>query len=237
MRLPLLMTLALILSACGGGTATDEDFQDEAGSVQEDQSDATEAAVPATEAANALSEVTAKRRQATYKVSYQWTSGNNPPANETWYQKPPRSRIDFGSATDQQWTAQFVLENGLFFCQTTDRKVDCWKAPHGDAKLAEDLSFATAIISGYEDLLSDATFAAQGDDRTIAGQRASCATARNVVILGFAEITVCHAGNGVPLLLEWKVGDETLRMEATSYTTAVPDSALELLATPQESDE
>jgi hypothetical protein len=230
--------LSLVLSACSGGagpSAQDEQDQESTtGYAEETGAPAGQAsAAPAQSDAFPVSELTKKRRQATFKVAYQWSANKDAPANETWYSKPPSSRVDFGNAGESHWTSQFILKNGVFMCETSSGKAACWKS--GSTAVApEELSFTATIMTAFESLLTDPSIRATRGTRTIAGQQASCATSNNLLMLGFAEVTLCYAGNGVPLLFQWKAGADTVTMEAKSYTTSVSDKDLELLATPQD---
>lgn len=233
-----LATLSLVLGACGGGAGTTANEDRTEAEAETAASDAKGTAAPAQGGdADALTEMQKKRRQATFKVEYKWTSqgrsGSSSQQNETWYSKPPRSRIDFGNASEHQWMSQFILDNGVFVCQTTGGKSDCWKGG-GEAKDVEDLSFTAAIMTAWEGILTDPSIGASRETRMIAGQQGSCAKATNVLMLGFSEITVCYAKNGVPLLLEWKAGSDLFRMEATSYTTTVAEKEFELPAKPMD---
>lgn len=233
-----LLILSLVLTACGGGPGSSA----RQGEDQEDAEYSEEAEAPASQATAApaqggdtmpVSDLTKKRRQATFKVTYQWSSGKDAPANETWYSKPPRSRIDFGDASQSSWMSQFILENGVFVCETSSGKAACWKSG-SDAVAPEELSFTATLMTAYEGLMTDSSFKATREDRTIAGQQGSCVKSSDLLMLGLAEITLCYAGNGVPLLFQWKAGADTFTMEAKSYSTSVSDKDFELLATPQD---
>ena len=235
-RLPsAVLVVSLVLSACSGGAGP-------AKSGGQDQQD-TSAGGPTTTAATAgapqggdaaaVSDLTKKRRQATFKVTYTWTaSGSSPQPSETWYSKPPRSRIDHGDAKADNWLSEFVLPTGVFACETSSGSSTCWRAATS-ARTIEELSFAALIMAAYEDLLSDPAFRATRSTRTIAGQQGSCSSAANILALGLADLTICHASNGVPLFFSWKAGKDTFTMEATSYGTSVSDKDLDLLAPPQ----
>lgn len=232
-----LLILSLVLTACGGGPGSSE----RQGEDQEDAEYSEEAGAPAGQATTApagsdttpVSDLTKKRRQSTFKVTYQWSSGKDAPANETWYSKPPRSRIDFGDASQSSWMSQFILENGVFVCETSSGKANCWKSG-SDADSPEELSFTATLMTAYEGLMTEPSFKATRETRTIAGQQGSCVKSSDLLMLGLAEITLCYAGNGVPLLFQWKAGADTFTMEATSYSTSVSDKDFELLATPQD---
>jgi hypothetical protein len=232
-----LLILSLVLTACGGGSGTsaqDEEGQDDTEYGEEAGAPAGQAtAAPAGSDTTPVSDLTKKRRQATFKVTYQWSSGKDAPANETWYSKPPRSRIDFGDASQSSWMSQFILENGVFVCETSSGKAACWKSG-SDAVAPEELSFTATLMTAYEGLMTEPSFKATRETRTIAGQQGSCVKSSDLLMLGLAEITLCYAGNGVPLLFQWKAGADTFTMEAKSYSTSVSDKDFELLATPQD---
>jgi hypothetical protein len=230
-----LLILSLVLTACGGGAGTsaqDDEMQEDT-EYTEESGDQGEAAAPAGGDATPVSDLTKKRRQSTFKVTYQWSTGKDAPANETWYSKPPKSRIDFGEATQNHWMSQFILENGVFVCETSSGKANCWKSG-SDAVAPEELSFTATLMMAYEGLLTDPSFQATRENRTIAGQQGSCVKSTNLLMLGLAEITLCYASNGVPLLFQWKAGPDTFTMEAKSYSTSVSDQDFELFAKPQD---
>jgi hypothetical protein len=233
-----LAILALVLGACGGGAgkvAQDAD-RDPEKAGQYEASDGKASAAPGQGADDNLSDLEKKRRQATFMVAYKWTTNTAKGSSttfETWFSKPPRSRVDFGEATAENWLSQFGLENGAFSCFKVNGKPTCSK--WSDEKVsAQESSTVAAFMTAFEGILTDKSLGATRDTRTIAGQRASCARATNILLLGLAEITVCFAGNGVPLLLDWKAGSDVFRMEATSYSSTVSDKDFDLPAKPQD---
>jgi hypothetical protein len=232
-----LAIFALLLGACGGAGKVAQDANGDAENAEQyEASDAKASAAPGQGADDNLTDLTKKRRQATFKVAYTWTTSTAKGSDttyETWYSKPPRSRVDFGKPNEPNWMSQFGLEDGGFGCLTAMGKPTCSKV--SDEKVsAEDSSTVAVFMTAFEGILTDKSIGATRDTRTIAGQRASCAKATNVLLLGFTEITLCFAGNGVPLLLDWKAGSDAFRLEATSYSSTVSDKDFELPAKPQD---
>jgi len=227
----LLVVLALVVGACGGTASGpgDDDYDDDYDYAEE--TEPPDSASGGGSGSRAVDELLKKRRAATFKVVYEWSGSGSLPLSETWYQKPPKSRVDFGTPGEARWTSQFILADGMYLCETSRGTSTCWKGG-GGAEAPEDLSFAATIMLAYEGLLDDPAFTSERETRTIAGQQASCWKSSSLAMLGLAQVTLCHASNGVPLHFEWKAGNDTFAMTAKSYSTTVADSELELLAKP-----
>lgn len=122
----------------------------------------------------------------------------------------------------------FYLENGSFMGTTDAGKTTCFQVSS---------EVAAGMDQGYkiqESLVADpAAFGAtMKETRSIAGEQALCYVLTGAAALAFTNGTFRYTRTGVPLLLQWAVATGFFTMEATAYSTTVPDSDFALPATP-----
>ncbi len=229
-----MIALAFVVTACGPAATKPEPAAGDGGTTDTSApARATPAANPSTGIA-AVDQLIKKRRASTFKVTYTWTaSDGSAPLAETWYQKPPKSRVDFGEPGAKSLTSQFVLADGHYVCETSDGKSTCFKGGAAAGTVPEELSPSATVMVTFEGLLADPSVSGvQRSTRTIAGQQGSCAKSGSVLVLALAEATLCHASNGVPLFFEFKSASGSLTMTAVTFTTNVPDADFDLPAKP-----
>ena len=238
--LTLILVVAFLVACGGGGTATPtptEDQDADNGAAATDASGgqgagASAGAEPTTAGQAQVSALLALRKASTFKVEYEWSGTGSTPTSETWYHKGVNSRVDWGQPGEPSYASHYVNKDGAFICEHSGSTATCFKTA-GTAGSAEELSFAATIITIYEGILVDPSFAATRETRTIAGQSGSCWISGPVVMLGLAGVTICYAtSSGVPLFFEWKAGNDSFAMTAKTYTGTVADSDFVLPATP-----
>jgi len=233
----------LVLSACSrSGTGSDNDGQSDGSGAGDGSGAATSAptsaatgapsAAAATPAGADLTELQKKRKAATFKVAYEWSGTGSTPTSETWYHKGTDSRVDWGEPGQPSYASHYINKDGAFLCSVSGSETTCFKTQTA-AENPEELSFAATIMTAYEGVLTDPSFSSTRESRTIAGQSAACWKSGALLMLGLAEVTLCYdAGSGVPLLFEWKAGNDTFQMTAKTYSSTVADSDFVLPAKP-----
>lgn len=217
MRRLLALMLALAFAACGGSASPSSD---EAGAPGGDEP--------------TFADIVASGKLATYKVSYRMTAtsgGAGDTIEQTWYFRPPDTRLDF-AATEAGATrgriSIFFLASGTFMCTADGRESSCFELS-GDAADAQNVGFDIQDSFRNDPAAFDATLR---ETRTIAGQQAFCYLVRDPAVVVFTEGTFCYTRTGVPLLLQWDSSEGSVTMEATAFSTSVPDSDFMLPATP-----
>lgn len=232
-----LFALTIVLAACGGG-ATPSTASQAPGGASEGGAPPAAAATAApgqADAGPAFGDIVKSGKLATYRVSYKMTTtGSGQDANaveQTWYFKPPKTRLDMSTSDGYGGTSKismFFLENGSFMCTEASGAKSCLQLS-AEAAGAQNLGFE--IQDSFQD--DPAAFnATSREKRTIAGQQAFCYLVRGAAAAVFSEGTFCYTSTGVPLLSQWAAAGASFTMEATSFTTNVPDSDFKLPAEP-----
>lgn len=149
---------------------------------------------------------------------------------QTWYFKPPKARFDMAAGTggDTGRISMFMLENGTFLCTEGGGEKSCLKTS-AEAAAAQNAGFDLQDDFRNDPAAFNATLR---ETRTLAGEQAFCYLVRGAQTLGFTEGTFCYSRTGIPLLLEWGASGASFKMEATSFSTNVPDSDFQLPAPP-----
>lgn len=225
----LLLAVPLVIAACGGSGGT------QGGTSAGGDATAAPGAPAATgaQAASgpAFAELIRGGKLTTYKVTYKMTgSGPGPDASgsfeQTWYFKPPNTRLDFAGDDGYGGKAKismFFLANGSFMCTEDGSQKTCLQMPQGaGGSQAAGLELQKSFQSD-----PGAFNATSRESRTIAGQRAFCYLVKGAAV-GFAEGTFCYTQTGIPLFSEWSATGAKVTMEATAFSTSVPDSDFQL---------
>lgn len=227
----LFLSLVLIASACGGG-ASQPSATAPATAAQATQPDAATApaATSQADAGPSFADLVRGGKLASYKVTYKWTStagGQSTTSQQTWYFKPPKTRLDFSDGQSSSLST-FMLDTGTYLCTVQGNDKSCFQTST-DAATDQNVAFDL-----QEDFQKDpsALNATLKETRTIAGQQAFCYTIRELVATQVGAVTMCYSRTGIPLLMQWGVGADTFSMEATAFSTDVPDSDFVLPATP-----
>jgi hypothetical protein len=233
----LFLLLTVVLAACTSGSPTSS----EPGASGTTGDAATTAAAgggataaPQSDAGPSFTDIVRSGKLATYRISYKMTTTgggqDNASVEQTWYFKPPKTRLDFSGGDGYGGASKismFFLETGTFLCTEASGAKTCLQTS-SEAAAGQNLGFE--IQQDFRD--DPAAFnATLREARTIAGQQALCYLVRGAAA-GFAEGTFYYTRTGVPLLSQWSGGGASITMEATSFTANVPDSDFALPVTP-----
>lgn len=166
---------------------------------------------------------------ASYTVTYQVTGtaeGQTLSGAQTWFMKPPESRFDMSLGGEGD-VSMYMLTSGSYMC-TRAGGVNCLKMPAVQLSKQNPAANVQGQVQGAP---SDYSVTPTGT-RVIAGQEALCfVVAGSGGSAGFTEATICY-GAGVPLYLAARGDGFEVVQEATSYSTSVSASDLQLPAAP-----
>lgn len=176
-------------------------------------------------------------KQAAYKVTYRisgTSNGEKMSGEQTWYVKPPRSRMDFSlSGTGAAGNASlYLLGDGVVMCSKAEGATTCLKMPKTQAMQQNQGAMAQEQV---QEKPGDFDMQYQGT-RDIAGQQGQCFALKpkGSIQAGFTEGTFCYSKQGVPLLTQSKGQGFEMTMEATSFSASVTDADFKLPAEPSE---
>lgn len=176
-------------------------------------------------------------KQAAYKVTYRisgTSSAEKMSGEQTWYIKPPKSRMDFSlSETGAAGNASlYLLGDGVVMCSKAGGATTCLKMPKTQAMQQNQGATAQEQV---QEKPGDFDVKYQGT-RDIAGQQSQCFALKpkGSAQAGFTEGTFCYSKQGAPLLMESKGAGFDMKMEATSFNTSVSDADFQLPSAPQE---
>jgi hypothetical protein len=230
------LLLTLIVS-CGGAAPTSTGAGASTGATSAAATQAGAATTAATQAGASqpgLSDLLASAKAKEYKVTYKVTAtGQGAEAlsgDQSWYFKPPRSRIDFTTSLGGQRTTTsiFALPEGSFMCFGPSGQSQCVSTPPTGSPLDQNqvAMIQRAMIDNPGAF--GATFTGA---KTIAGQSGLCydvtATAG-----AFTKGAFCFTKDGIQLLSTFTAQGSSVSMEATSLSLTVPDSDFTLPAKP-----
>jgi hypothetical protein len=213
-RLAAVAVLASIIS-CGGATPTST-------------------AQPAGQGQPKFADLAAASKVAIFKITYRiGATGSGQDAviaDQTWYFKPPRARLDFVSLYGGPGprVSQFMLPEGTFVCEDKAGQIGCTAI--NSTPLDQNM-VATALHDVVDNPARyNATFK---EVKKIAGQDGLCYDVAPSTSSAFAAGTFCFTKDGISLLSRATYGSVTWSMEATSVSLTVPDSDFILPARPQ----
>lgn len=240
-RLIVTLTVALAV-ACGGGASPESGISTAptaaptAAPAPAGAGTATATPAPAaTVKPPSFADLVSQGKSAEYKVTYkvQTTAGGQTVGIEQkWYVKGKRSRFDF--STKEGSVSLFNLEGGTHVCtsvQTGDYETEtsCFGMPKDQALQQNQAAALDLQIKDKPDQF-DPTF--EGT-RQIAGQAAQCFAVK-ARVAGLGESRICYSAGGIPLLIASKGQGFETSLEATSFSTTVPDADFRLPATGME---
>jgi len=230
------LTIALA-AACGTGTSPESAISTApAAATAAPAAAGTPAPAPAATAKPpSFAELASQAKSAEYKVTYKeqtTTAGATVGTEQKSYVKGNRSRFDF--TTKEGSVSVFDLEDGTHVCtsvQTGDyeTQTSCFGMPK-DQALQQNQAAALALQIRDKPDQFDPTF--EGT-RQIAGQAAQCFAVK-ARVAGLGESRICYSAGGIPLLIASKGQGFESSLEATSFSTAVPDADFRLPATGME---
>jgi hypothetical protein len=163
---------------------------------------------------------------ASYTVTYRVTGtagGQALDGTQTWYMRPPESRYDM--SVGPRDTSTYMLSSGSYMCRRVG-SVYCLKMADGQLGLQNRVADVQGQVQGSPSNYS----VTPTDARVIAGQEAQCFIVSSASS-SFNDATFCY-GAGIPLYMAIHGDKVDVAQEATSYSTAVSASDLQLPATP-----
>ena len=176
-------------------------------------------------------------KQASYKVTYKITGtsgGQNLSGEQTWYLKPPKTRMDFpaseGGAGGRM--SLYTMPDSTVMCSMDGGATTCLKMPKAQAMQQNQGAMAQEQV---QEKPGDFDMKYQGT-RDIAGQQGQCFAVKPKGSSqgGFTEGIMCYSKQGALLLMESKGAGFDMKMEATSFNTSVSDADFQLPSAPQE---
>lgn len=173
----------------------------------------------------AFGQVLASAGATEYKVTYKLTDGGE----QSWFFKPPKTRFDFSSTVSGQTSviSIYALPDGAFTCFSgTGAAAQCIGMSGLQTALQQNpAALYTETMIQHPEQFSGVLV----ETRQIAGQQAFCYDVRAAAaIASLSDGRFCYSSQGI-LLLERFPG---FSMEATTFSTTVPDSDFALPARP-----
>lgn len=162
------------------------------------------------------------------KISYEFSAAGTESSTMTFYWKPPSSwRVDIGA--EEGDISVISTPDGTYTCFAEGGEGQCFQSPGDEALPVPFLDIFTdpAELNDLIDTsLGDVDI--NRDERSIAGQDATCYSVSGEIEGEQGSAEYCFSGEGLLLLLR-AGGSESgeFSMEATSVETSVSDSDLE----------
>lgn len=160
------------------------------------------------------------------------SQGQSMSGEQTWYSKPPKTRMDFTATTQGGGgsASMYLLEDGAYMCSSMGGQQACFKSPEEQAMQQNQGAQVQDQVQEQPDKF-DTTYIGP---RQIAGQQGQCFAIKPKAgtQADFTESTVCYSAQGIPLLIQSKGQNFDMTMEATSVSTSVADSDFKLPSEP-----
>jgi hypothetical protein len=220
------LVLAFVIAAsCGGSTPT---------TTASTAATATSAAVATASTAPSASgasfgQLLGSARTSEYKVTYKLSAAGA--GEQSWYFKPPKARYDFSTTAGGQSSVVsiYALPDGTYMCfGGTGVAAQCIGMSGLDTALQQNPAalFQQSMFQHPEQFN-----AVLVETRQIAGQQAQCFDVKSTVAIAtLGDGRFCYSPQGIMLLQRFGAGGATLDMEATSFSTTVPESDFTLPA-------
>ena len=234
---------ALVLSlivACGGAAPATTGASGAAtpgGATASAGASSGSGAASGTPSATKLSDILAAGKNATYKITYKYaiTGGAGAVTGEqTWYSKPPKSRLDFSSNVGGQTTviSYFSLADGTYYCMSLGSTKTCFSlkaagipSPLDSNPAARFQQSMVANPNAYGGVFVE--------NKTFAGQSGACYDVTgSAAAAGATSGRFCYSREGMLLFQQFAAAGSSVSLEATNLSTTVPDSDFDLPAKP-----
>jgi hypothetical protein len=223
------LVLAFVIAAsCGGSTPTTTSTTGATATNAVVATGTTASVAPSTAGAS-FGQILGSARTSEYKVTYNLSAAGA--GEQSWYFKPPKARYDFSTAAGGQSSVVsiYALPDGTFMCfGGTGVAAQCIGMSGLDTALQQNPAalFQQSMFQHPEQFN-----AVLVETRQIAGQQAQCFDVKaTVTIATLGDGRFCYSPQGIMLLQRFGAGGATLDMEATSFSTTVPDSDFALPA-------
>jgi hypothetical protein len=226
------LVFAFVIAASCGGTATPTTTTGTAATATNavTATGITASGAPSTASAS-FGQILGSARKGEYKVTYKLSAAGA--GEQSWYFKPPKARYDFNSNVSGQTSivSIYALPDGTFMCFAgTGVTAQCIGMSGLDTALQQNPAalFQQSMFQHPEQFN-----AVLVETKQIAGQQAQCFDVKSAVAIAtLGDGRFCYSPQGIMLLQRFGAGGGALDMEATSFSTAVPDSDFTLPATP-----
>jgi hypothetical protein len=168
-------------------------------------------------------------RTGEYKVTYKLSAAGA--GEQSWFFKPPKARYDFSSSAGGQTSlvSIYALPDGTFMCfGGTGVAAQCIGMSGLDTALQQNPAalFQQSMFQHPEQFN-----AVLVETRQIAGQQAQCFDVKSTVAIAtLGDGRFCYSPQGIMLLQRFGAAGGALDMEATSFSTTVPESDFTLPA-------
>jgi hypothetical protein len=223
------LVLAFVIAAsCGGSTPTATGTTGATATNAVVATGTTASGTPSTAGAS-FGQLLGSARTSEYKVTYKLSAAGA--GEQSWYFKPPKARYDFSTAAGGQTSVVsiYALPDGTYMCfGGTGVAAQCIGMSGLDTALQQNPAalFQQSMFQHPEQFN-----AVLVETRQIAGQQAQCFDVKaTVTIATLGDGRFCYSPQGIMLLQRFGAGGATLDMEATSFSTTVPDSDFTLPA-------
>jgi len=221
--------LAFVIAAsCGGSTPTTTSTTGATATNAVVATGTTASVAPSTAGAS-FGQILGSARTSEYKVTYKLSAAGA--GEQSWYFKPPKARYDFSTTAGGQSSVVsiYALPDGTFMCfGGTGVAAQCIGMSGLDTALQQNPAalFQQSMFQHPEQFN-----AVLVETRQIAGQQAQCFDVKSTVVVAtLGDGRFCYSPQGIMLLQRFGAGGATLDMEATSFSTTVPDSDFALPA-------
>jgi hypothetical protein len=243
-----LICMVLLVGACTSETQLEElppppEKEDVVHQVQSDQLEETIEKTEEKETpidAKADLEKIFKMANVEFMVEYDWRSDMGTESVNgimKLYMKGSKMRTDSTQTFqgDTMESQTFISEEEFITCS----KQGTWTCMKIEAPEMEEMP--TGLQEEYEaegEAFWDAMSVFAAPDRRIAGTTAKCfLIEESLPDVGTVSQEVCYSAKGVPLYIEVKNPEGTMKQEATSYSTSVSDSSFTPPAEPQDMED
>ena len=223
------LVLAFVIAAsCGGSTTTTTSTTGATATNAVVATGTTASATPSTAGAS-FGQLLGSARTGEYKVTYKLSAAGA--GEQSWYFKPPKARYDFSTTAGGQSSVVsiFALPDGTYMCfGGTGIAAQCIGMSGLDTALQQN---PAALFQQSMFLHPEQFNAVLVETRQIAGQQAQCFDVKaTVTVATLGDGRFCYSPQGIMLLQRFGAAGATLDMEATSFSTTVPDSDFTLPA-------
>ena len=218
----------VIAASCGGSTPTSTGTTGATATNAVVATGTTASGAPSTAGAS-FGQILGSARTSEYKVTYKLSAAGA--GEQSWYFKPPKARYDFSTTAGGQSSVVsiYALPDGTYMCfGGTGVAAQCIGMSGLDTALQQNPAalFQQSMFQHPEQFN-----AVLVETRQIAGQQAQCFDVKSTVVVAtLGDGRFCYSPQGIMLLQRFGAAGATLDMEATSFSTTVPESDFTLPA-------
>ena len=224
------LVFAVVIAASCGGSATPTGANTTGATATNAvvATGTTASTAPSTAGAS-FGQLLGSAKTSEYKVTYKLSAAGA--GEQSWYFKPPKARYDFSTTAGGQSSVVsiYALPDGTYMCfGGTGVAAQCIGMSGLDTALQQNPAalFQQSMFQHPEQFN-----AVLVETRQIAGQQAQCFDVKSTVVVAtLGDGRFCYSPQGIMLLQRFGAAGATLDMEATSFSTTVPESDFTLPA-------